>query len=247
LRFLALVLEDFADEWGTKLMFHYRWNSSPEDLLISRWLSFDRLGSCGRKTLEADAEQFCARQVSRMALVGCTPENAPLLEHTAGRILELLDEHVTNEAFLLGSRPSLADFAWFGQLSQVASDPASLSLVRTRAPYVARWLVTLDDTSGVVGNWRTSSEPLTESLLELIRLGGDVYLPFLRANEAAYRQKLPSFSINVLGYPYSQAPFRYQVHCLASLRDSYETLSPGARSYLHSFPDFSAYEEFLGA
>ncbi len=128
--FLAFLLEDMADEWGTKAMFHYRWFRERDQLQMSRWIMFDRLKGRGRDAVERAAETFRARQTSRMALVGCTPQNAPILEESAARLFALFDELATDEGYLFGGRPSLADFGWFGQLSQLAVDPTPSDLMR---------------------------------------------------------------------------------------------------------------------
>ncbi len=227
--FLAYLLEDMADEWGTKAMFHYRWFRERDQKQMSEWLSFDRLRGQGRAAVLKSAEVFRARQVSRMALVGCTPQNASIIEQSARQILLLLDAHVTEESYLFGSRPSLADFGWMGQLSQLAVDPTPDDLMREIAPFTFRWLMNLDDASGIEGEWRDPSAPLSPALIGLLKMAGEVYFPFLLANAQAFGKGEPTFSVEILGKTYSQGAFRYQQRCLWDLREAYRALDTAAK------------------
>jgi glutathione S-transferase len=230
--FLAYLLEDFADEWGTKAMFHYRWYRARDQKQMSEWLAFDRLKGKGRKMVLDAAEMFRARQVGRMALVGCTPENAPLIEETARAILALFEAHVMEENYLFGTQPSLADFGWFGQLSQLAVDPTPSDLMRGEFPFTFRWLMNLDDASGVDGAWREPHAALPPAVTGLLKLAGDIYFPFLSANAEAIAKGAETFSVTLLGKPYSQGAFKYQVKCLAALRAAYAKLDAVAKAKL---------------
>jgi glutathione S-transferase len=227
--FLAFLLEDFADEWGTKIMFHYRWHRERDQKQMSEWLAFDRLKGKGRKTVLDAAAMFRARQVGRMSIVGCTPENAPLIEETALAILALFEAHVTEEIYLFGTRPSLADFGWFGQLSQLAVDPTPADLMRDEYPFTFRWLMNLDDASGADGEWREPQAALPPAVTGLLKLAGELYFPFLQANAAAVATGAETFSVTLLGKPYSQGAFKYQVKCLSELRAAYARLDAVSR------------------
>jgi len=228
--FLAYLLEDMADEWGTKAMFHYRWFRERDQKQMSEWLAFDRLGSPGRETLQKLAGILRGRQVGRMALVGCTPENAPLIEDSARCILALFEAHVTQERFLFGSRPSLADFSWMGQLSQLATDPTPQELMRAQFPYTYRWLAELDDASGVEGEWRDPSAPLPPIITGLLAMAGSCYFPFLLANAEAAAKGVETFTVTLEGKPYSQGTFKYQVRCLTELRAAYAKLDTSTKA-----------------
>ena len=228
--FLAYLLEDMADEWGTKAMFHYRWYRERDQKQMSEWLSFDRLHGQGRDAILQSAAMFRARQVGRMALVGCTPENAPVIEESARQIMSLFETHVTEESYLFGSRPSLADFGWMGQLSQLAVDPTPDDVMREIAPFTFRWLMNLDDASGVEGSWHDPSAPASPAIRGLLEMAGDVYFPFLLANAAAFEKGEKTFSVTLLGRPYSQGSFRYQQRCLWDLREAYARLDATAKA-----------------
>jgi glutathione S-transferase len=228
--FLAFLLEDFADEWGTKLMFHYRWYRERDQKRMSEWLAFDRLKGKGRDTILGAAAEFRARQVGRMALVGCTPQNAPIIEASGHRILSLFEAHVTEETYLFGTRPSLADFGWYGQLSQLSTDPTPQEMMRRDYPFTYRWVANLDDASGVEGAWRMAERPQPHAVERLLRLAGEIYFPFLAANAAAVEKGAPTFSLALPGGTYSQGAFKYQARCLSELRAAYARLDAGTKA-----------------
>lgn len=224
--FLAYLLEDFADEWGTKAMFHYRWYRARDQKQMAEWLAFDRLKGSGRDNILKAADAFRARQVGRMALVGCTPQNAPIIEDSAEKILAVFESFVTEQKYLFGTRPSLADFGWFGQLSQLAMDPTPQDLMREKFAFTYRWLVNIDDASGVEGEWGKTAAAVPA----LLKLAGEIYFPFLLANAKAVADGAETFTATILGRPYTQGAFKYQVKCLAELRAAYAKLDAGAKA-----------------
>jgi glutathione S-transferase len=229
-RFISLLLEDFADEWVTKIMFHYRWYRARDQQQLGHWLAFDRLGGKGDQAIRETACWFMDRQVERMPLVGCTPENAPLIEASYAKLLETFERHLPNQHYLFGARPSVADFAFLGQLSQLASDPTSADIMRDTAPSLMRWLVKLDDASGVTGHWDEANlSPLVVGLLSHM---GETYMPFMLSNFDALEQGSQSLSIKALGLDYQQAPFPYQRKCLLALRAAYANLAVSTKSEL---------------
>jgi glutathione S-transferase len=220
LAFLSYLIEDMADEWGTKLMFHYRWFREVDQEFCSRWIAREAMGPVPADALEAAAQAFRERQVGRMPLVGCTPENAPLIEDCYGRVLDIFEAHVGDNAFLFGGRPALADFGWYGQLYQCAIDPTPMAIMRDRAPKTFQWLQRVDDASGVEGEWIDADAPVPEAVTALLRLAGEVYLPFLLANAEAVASGDETFRMEVMGHTYEQGVFKYQAKCLGWLREA---------------------------
>ena len=224
--FLALIIEDMADELFTKCMYAYRWGFPDHTDYIAKMIAYDNLFTGGRDQIEKLAAGFEARQVGRNAVVGCTPENMPLILHVASRALDAMESMVLDQPFLFGTRPSLADFAIYGQMSQFLVDIAAQEPCRKRAPYTMRWVSQVDDLSGIEGDWQRHGAAVGQ-LLDLI---GSVYFPFLQANAQAFESGAEQFSIEVDGMTYAQGPFKYQVKCLAELRKAYGALSDEAKT-----------------
>ncbi|QJB69515.1 glutathione S-transferase [Parasphingorhabdus halotolerans] len=228
--FIAHLLEDFADEWLTKAMFGYRWLEEVDQIQMSRWLSFDAMKGGGVKQSQAMAEHFRRRQVDRMAIVGCNRENFPLIEASTRAVLQALEDHVVNEHYLFGARPSSAELGIYGQLSQLGVDPTAQEMMRADYPYAFRWLLHIDDMSGVKGEWDVPDAPFKPVIGILLEQVGSVYAPFLLANAAAMEAGEDTFSIEVMGKPYSQGTFKYQLKCLADLRSRFAALDGDARA-----------------
>ena len=75
------LIEDYADEWVTKMMFHYRWaipeNAENASRMLPRW----NLG-IPEEVAQAFPETFGKRQIERLALVGSNPTTGPLIDRS---------------------------------------------------------------------------------------------------------------------------------------------------------------------
>jgi glutathione S-transferase len=230
--YLSDLLEDFGDEWVTKMMFHYRWFYPADRTFAQAWVVTSRDPVMAEKERRAAMQGFNDRQVGRMAMVGCTEQNRPILEESYRLVLDTLDRHVRTTPFLFGSRPSLADFGLYGQLQILAVDPTPMAEMRARAIDVYCWLMRLDDASGVEGAWADPAAPLPETLKALLKHCGETYLPFLAANLKALQEGRQEVSLDIKGRPYAQAPFRYQGKCYDALRKKLAALAPDVRRRL---------------
>lgn len=243
--FIAHLLEDFADEWLTKAMFGYRWLEEVDQVQMSRWLSFDAMKGGGLEQSQGMAEHFRGRQVGRMAMVGCSRENFPMIEASTRAVLQALEDHVVNEHYLFGSRPSLAELGIYGQLSQLGVDPTAQAMMRADYPYTFRWLLHIDDMSGIEGEWDSPDQPFKPVVGKLLEQVGTVYAPFLLANAAAMEAGEETFHIEAMGKPYSQGVFKYQIKCLRELRHRYHKLEADARTKVDPILDKNGCLEFL--
>ncbi len=242
LAFLSDLLEDMGDEWCTKMMFHYRWYREIDQVYSSRQIISDNSPGVIGEALEQAAEAIRKRQVSRMALVGCTPENAPVIEAGYHEVLGIFSRFVTRDEFLFGSRPSLADFGIFGQFQVLASDHTPMLIMRDTAPRVYDWIRRMNDLSGVEGAWRADLRPETRALLAY---AARTYLPFMAANLDALRAGNSRVELEVDGHPYAQGAFKYQGKCLDRLRKRLANVSGSSREPLLSILEESGCLPYL--
>ena len=215
--YLSDLIEDMGDEWCTKMMFHYRWYREVDRQYSSRQIISDNSPGLRGQALQKAAEAICDRQVSRMPLVGCTLENAPIIEASYHELLEILESFVVRDEFLFGTRPSLGDFGLFGQLKTLASDHTPMLIMRNEAPSTFDWVRRLEDASGIDGHWQTLDE-LRPAVTELLKFTAKYYLPFLQANDEALANGDDSVTLEIDGKPYHQPTFRYQQKCYDRLK-----------------------------
>jgi len=233
LAFIDALLEDYADEWLTKAMFHYRWAFAADvanaAAILPRWFRTNQPES----DAVANGKMFAERQVGRLAVVGSNEVTAAVIEESYRRLLRLLDAHLTSVRFMLGDRPACSDFGLFGQLTQlVGFDPTPAAIARQTAPRVVAWVDVTEDLSGMEPQERDWARraALPETLRPLLAEVGRVYAPFLLANAAALECRAETVECVIDGRPWTQRPFPYQGKCLRWLRQGYTALSTDDRA-----------------
>jgi len=230
--FVDALLEDYADEWLTKAMFHYRWTFAPDvaraAAILPRW---SRTNQPDPQAV-ALGKQFSERQIGRLGVVGSNQTTAPVIEESYRRLLRLLDDHLTRSRFVMGGRPGASDFALFGQLTQlVAFDPTPSAIALTVAPRVVAWVDVMEDLSGLEpsdADWM-SRENAPDTLRALLAEVGRVHVPFLLANADALRRRAVRVECSIDGRRWVQQPCPYQAKCLQWLREQHAGLAPDDR------------------
>ena len=127
LSFINYLLEDFGDEWVTKYMFHYRWYFDEDADNASTLLPLIDLAVNMPNEILKDAKKYVHdRQTGRLWVVGSNETTADLIDASFKRFLKLMDDHLSISKFLFGEKPSSADFAIYGQLTQlIGFEPTS--------------------------------------------------------------------------------------------------------------------------
>jgi glutathione S-transferase len=215
LAFVAALLEDYADEWLNKAMFHYRW-SYPDDQESAARRITDMLFE-GADKPDGIEESVRTRMVGRLHHVGSSPETAPVIEGSFARVIVLLDKLVRTRPYLFGGRPSVADFGLAGQLKQLVSDPTPSAMIKAQAPNLVGWIQRMDapEASGGFVTFEAVRGDLADLLREEV---AGAYLAWMSANAQAVDDDASGVSVEIAGRAFSQKPQRYAAKAFAELK-----------------------------
>lgn len=220
LHFLAALLEDYADEWVNKAMFHYRW-SGPADCESAAKRIVDGMFE-GEEAPNRDAIEAAVRErmVGRLKHVGSNPDTAPVIEASFVRLIQLLDAMLETRPYLFGGKPTMADFGLAAQLQQLLSDPTPGASIRAQAPKVAAWCERMraPKDEGAIEPFGALVAQLSPLLRQEV---AGLYLPWMKANGEAVTADAHGVEVELEGKRFAQAPQRYAAKAYAEIKRKY--------------------------
>ncbi|HEB89131.1 MAG TPA: glutathione S-transferase [Deltaproteobacteria bacterium] len=232
LAFLDELLEDHADEWLTRPMFHYRWYHETDATKARRILPLWSRTDVSDESIAPVQKAIGDRQIGRLGVVGSNDMTAEVIEGSYRRFLAVFDAQLQRSRFLFGDRPASSDFAIMGQLTCLALfDPTPSALTVDTAPRVHAWTEVMEDLSGLEpdeADWMPADN-LPETFRALLGEVGRFHVPLLLANASAIERGAERLETEVDGHPWIQKPFPYQAKCLRWLRESHAALDPADR------------------
>ncbi|MCG8592104.1 MAG: glutathione S-transferase C-terminal domain-containing protein [Proteobacteria bacterium] len=232
LRFIALLLEDYADEWLWRPAMHYRW-SYRQDREHASGLLADEL--TGHIPLPRVVKRLLIARRQLRGFVrgdGVDETTRRHVERSALEAFARLEAVFAERRFVLGGTATIADFGFMGpMLRHFGQDPTPSELMRNRAPGVYAWV-------GRMWNHRAGHTPallpaVDAPLSGLLAEVCATHLVQLRENAAAYARGLGRYDQEIQGCRYRRVPTsRYRVWCLEQLRRAWQALDATARDAL---------------
>ncbi len=191
---VAAFLDAFGSNYLLPLAMHYRWTYRAEQELFLR-AEFARAVPPGMPYEQrlAMAGAFMDRFSGFLPNLGVAPAVIPAMEESYRELLAALEAHFRLHPYLLGGRPSLADFGMMAPLyAHLARDPVPALLMRTIAPNVARWTERMNtaaipdsdyaDTSGTY----PADDAIPASLEDVLQVAFAQWGPGLAADAAQF-------------------------------------------------------------
>jgi len=182
-RFVSQLLHLYGDEWLILPAMHYRWNHNEAWTLAE----FGKVAAPDADpTTQLEIGSKRAKQFRGVVpLLGITPDTIPAIEASYLAFLDEFSAHLNAHPYLFGTRPSLADFAFYGPLyAHLYRDPASGEIMKARAPNVARWVERLREGDAGQGEL-ISNDAIPDTLLPLLTRHLREHLSVLQATAAA--------------------------------------------------------------
>lgn len=233
--FCSFLLEDFGDEWLWRPALHYRWSFQPDARLMSERIASEMLHDV-KLPLFARKAMVYRRQLRKY--VGGDGITAATREHVEAiytRTLARLQAVFETRPFLLGQRPTLADYGFYGSMFRhFGLDPTPARIMRDTAPAVFEWVARMwNAKAGRIGT-AALEDSVPEDWGGLLQDCATGYLPYLAANAAAHGRGETVFAVELEHVPYRLPVHRYRVWCLEQLQARYRSLPDAAKTGVRS-------------
>jgi glutathione S-transferase len=139
LAFLACVLEEYADAWLAKAVFHYRWGRKKDQKIAAQRAIDEYFTQSPPEDRKASEDLAIETMTGQLKLMQVDGELGDVVEKSFKKFVKLLDDHLRKHLFIFGERPSVADFAIAGQLIQMLKDPTPAKIIEKDGEFVAKW------------------------------------------------------------------------------------------------------------
>lgn len=256
-RFFCLFLEEAFDELGLYILHHQRWVRSARSTRAPQRVAAEFSSLVPWPLQPLAQRRFAARQVRRLPYLfsvaaadaeasdlprhrrpparSAFPPTHALLEILFVRWLSAIEQALVETPFLFGPALTIADAAVYGMISShLALDPESTQWIETHTPTLARWTRELEKGASHRVRYAPLPASTPPSLLPLIRVVTESFVPLLLQNEAAYEHYRHSgqrrfneaafdagealYDGVLLGHPYRSVAKTFQVAVLRELR-----------------------------
>ncbi len=174
---IAWLLGFFGSETLLKAAMHYRWSFVEEDRPFTE-ATFGHFFSAhrDREKQRQDVVPLMEYFDGFLGDLGVTPETIPVIEASHKDLLDVLNVHFLQCPYLLGGRPSLADFGLMVPMyAHLSRDPVACTLMKLHAPQVFRWTERMNEPGIVDGEFPDAApeypanDTLPETLLPILK------------------------------------------------------------------------------
>jgi glutathione S-transferase len=228
--FIAGLIEDFGDEQLWRPALYYRWAHAPDQRLRGEQIARAMLSDLPLPLWIKSLIVISRQKRVYLAGDGVTPANRQAVEAEYLSVLDALEPALASRDFVMGDRPTEADFGLFGGLFRhFAQDPTPAAIMASRAPAVLAWtqrLWALDPEQ-----FRSAIQPsgAPAGLDGLARSIIERFLPMLMAHEAAWNEGRAETRFRQFDADFTTAVSPYRVWRFQRMRERFWHLEERAK------------------
>ncbi|MDH4395507.1 MAG: glutathione S-transferase family protein [Limnobacter sp.] len=243
MRFIAQLLEDFGDEWLWRPALYYRWAKAKDARLMSHRLAEGMMRDVPLPFFMRRWAILNRQRLHFLLMDGYSVNTAPRIEAHYLETLDALEAIFQQQSFVLGNKPSLADYGFFGSMFRhFFCDPTPAGIMRSRAPAVHEWVarmwnLKLIDYAQLQFNGEVSD--CTQGLFELV---ASEFIPYMQANEAALGDKKRNFIFSSKGVDMRLPVHNYRAWRFQRMRQRFQALDGSSQEKLQSLLGVKAIE-----
>jgi glutathione S-transferase len=228
-RYVALLIEDYADEWLWRPAMHYRWSHADDRRLAGSRLAEEVV----RVPLPLALRRKMVTRRQRQLFVTHDGIDAHARKHAESsyrRALECLEPIFAHRPFMMGDRPTIADIGLMGPFwRHFVHDPTPARLMQETAPATFEWAARMWNARASRLGGRSLLDGVPDDCSPLLREIGATHLEALVANALAHGRRASHHDLTVQGTTYRGVPTSaYRVWCLEQLRKRFAGLAPSA-------------------
>lgn len=228
-QFISRLIEDWADEYLWRPAMYYRWGV-PESRHMQAWRIIQEIAPPFPKWLAKRA--IIARQYG-IYVKGDGVRDAQTRAATEKLYLDLLatlDGIFAKRPYLMGDRPTDADFGLFAPFFRhFFGDPVPSALMQDTAPNVLHWCTRMWAAKPSDFEDKPVVDAVPEDLAPILTHIKEVYLPYLQANANAVAagSKWTHYEGDGASWKEYAKPFR--LWCLSDMQEQFAALSDGEK------------------
>ena len=257
-RIVSRLFDVIGAEGLLRPAMHYRWNFPKQNLEFLRY-HFQAAMPRGPGR-EERADKAMDRMRGAGQAFGVVPETFETIETHYLGFLKVLDTHFSDQPYLLGGKPSIADFGMLAPLyAHLGRDPRPLSLMQEHAIRVFRWVERMNRPELDVGEFKIqdgqylASDEIPDSLVEVLKHAAIDFVPETQAaascintwisqqdnlepgTECARGVGIANFQLRGVTINALAQPFRF--YLLMRVQDEFESLEKRQQDEVTSFLD----------
>jgi len=211
---------------------YYRWSHAPDRYLAGTRLAEEVVRVAGVPL--AVRRRWIARRQERLFVSGdgVRRANTAHVERSYLKPLEWLEQIFSERPFMLGNRPTIADFGLMGPFwRHFVHDPTPARLMQERAPSVFEWAARTWNARESRDGGGSIAEGVPDDWSPILSEIGETHLEALAQNAIAYSAGREHHDLEVQGFTYPGVPTSaYRPWCLRRLQEGFRRLPAPAAS-----------------